>query len=403
MKILFLNEVIPFPLDSGGKMRTWNFVKALATEHELSILCFERNNTPKALVELEKYFRNIWTVSKKHRVKESKLNNICNTFKSIPWQIGENYSKEFNKVFLKIISKNNLDIIFSRYISMGQYMIRNINKIHQTTIIDLDDIEFIKYSRIMKTTGNSNIYYKYRNLYNNYLLKNYYKKLKVVKSCIVCSQKDEWHMRKEQLASNISIIPNSINVNSYSDVDAFKKEDLERRVILFCSNLSYAPNIDGIKWFIKKVFPLIEASKPSVKLNIVGSNPSKDLYDYANEKSIFLYPNVSDVRSYYNSSSIVIVPIHAGGGTRVKILEAFSCRRPVVSTTIGAEGLNITNNEQCIMADTPNDFAKSCVKLLNNFMIGSSLVEEGCKLVKSKFDVDIVRKQIEKLFNYAKS
>ena len=105
------------------------------------------------------------------------------------------------------------------------------------------------------------------------------------------------------------------------------------------------------------------------------------------------------VLPFYENSSLVIVPIRIAGGTRIKILEAFACRRPVISTTIGAEGLDLESNKHCIKEDDPEGFAQACVSLLNDFDTANILTEQGYQFVKEKYDTSIVVKSIRELFS----
>ncbi|MFH0731642.1 MAG: glycosyltransferase [Candidatus Omnitrophota bacterium] len=400
MRILILENQPPFPLNCGSRIRIWNFVRSLYREHELSMFYLASNNDDHQ--KNVQYFKNMWfypAVSDRLKLEQiNKWQRTQNLLKGIPWEIYERYSEGVNRKFLEIISTHNFDIVFTRHIDLAQYFIKNRHKIKSKAIVDLDDIEFIKVSRKISLTKSKNLYDKLRRKYNNWLLRSYYKRLKFFQSVLVCSDKDSHYLRKERLLKNISVIPNSVNISTYDNIVDFNKATYSKKIILFCGLLSYGPNVDAVRWFVKDVLPLIKQKEPQVKFHIVGMAPKEEVLKLADDKSVFLFPSVPDVAPYYENSSLVVVPLRIAGGTRIKILEALACRRPVVSTSIGAEGLGITSGVHGILADDVNSFAKSCVNLMNNFELGLRLSQEGYKYIQSRYDIKIVEKLIEEVF-----
>jgi glycosyltransferase involved in cell wall biosynthesis len=402
MKILIVDKDFPFPQNDGARIRSWNFIKALAGEHELSILCFNKYNSNSSN-EASKYFAHIWIVDKGDNLqnrKYNRINRLLYFFQKIPWEMSQSFSESFQDKFIEIIKEHHFDTIFTRYLHMGQYVIRNSKLLNARTVLDLDDIEFIKVDRIIKTSKFRGIYSHLRMYLNNLLLKRYYRRINSFSNVIVCSENDGDYLEAEGFLKNDAVvIPNAVDVASYDSVNPFSYEVLRNKVLLFCGNLGYDPNSEGIMWFIKHVFPLIRQKDPDVKLHIVGLRPPSEVIEAHDNKQIFVFPNVPQVLPYYNGCSAAIVPIRIGGGTRIKILEAFSCRRPVISTTVGAEGLKVIDKKHCLIQDNPQDFASACLKVLNDYESAHKLVEEGYRLVRENYDKLHVTKLIRNLFN----
>lgn len=395
---------LPLPINNGSRMRTWNFINALSTQHELNLLSFEKDCNQEKLEILKKYFSNVWlanskiNLTKKNRLNE-KLVNLKFFLKGIPREIQYSLSSEYEVKFLDIISNHNFDIILSRYIYPAHYLFKHIRKLKSFTVVDLDDIGFVKSERLLVLETKESSYKTLRNKLNNYLLKRYHKRLHLISRKVVCSNEDKNRLSNNNFIKNISIIPNSIDTFYYSNVSNFNKEAFDRKIILFCGTLNYIPNIDGLNWFVKEIFPLISKYEPKARLNIVGLNPEKEIFELSDRKHIFVFPNVPSVLPFYEESSLVIIPIRAAAGTRVKILEALSARRPIISTKVGAEGLDLINNRHCIIEDSTHKFASACLKLLNNYNASSSLTEEGYLFVKEKYDKKVVCESILKLFD----
>ena len=408
MKIIILSRDIPFPLNSGHRIRTWNFIKALyESNNELYLLSFKNkignnfDNNVNSLKECQKYFKKIWLVDKKNILYRNKISEtswkISTLLRCIPRQIAETYSQNFERVFEEILKKHDFDVIFARYIQMGQYLLRN-NNIKSRVVVDLDDLDLIYANRKKNLCQNLNLYNKFNNKVNNILFHFYFKKLKFIDDCIVCSEIDKEFIRKNGWSKNICVISNSIDVKKYNGLKELNEKSLKEKVILFCGVLNYEPNIDGLKWFVRNIFPIVKKEDSQVKLNIVGLNPHSEVYKYSEEAGASLYPNVSSVIPYYQRCSLVVVPIRFGSGTRVKIIEALACRRPVISTTIGAEGLKLVNMKHVVIQDNPEEFARACIKSLNDFDFVSRLTKKGYLFVRENYDIENTSKSIRALF-----
>ena len=405
MNILFLTHDIPFPVNNGSRMRTWSFIKALSKDHKLHLLCFEKNWSENASSELLKYCKHVWTVETPEIPPKSlnRLQRWITTFKDIvmgiPQEISITYSRPFEKRLQELIIRYKYDFVFARYLRNGQFLLRNKKLLHAKTVIDLDDIAFIKSERSMQFEDRLNFYANIRKRLNLFLLKKYHTKLNAVTTNIVCSESDRDILQKQVGLTNVSVIPNTINVSDYNVVSSLTQNTFDRKIILFCGTLNYDPNIDGIEWFVNKVFPMIKKRQPTAKCYIVGQNPINKILDLADNQSISVFSNVESVIPYYEQSTIVIVPIRMGGGTRIKILEALACRRPIVSTQIGAEGLHLTNKIHGFIEDSPDKFAKLCLDILQNYNLAAKVADAGFSFVKNNFDAMTITEKITQVFD----
>ena len=189
-------------------------------------------------------------------------------------------------------------------------------------------------------------------------------------------------MLAHKWASRVAVVPNAIDMARSTVGDVPRGS----RTLLFCGTLNYEPNVDAILWFAREILPRLQAKHADLKVLVVGHKPSAEVTALAADPSIFVHPDVPDVRPFYEQAAIVIVPIRIAAGTRIKILEAGACRRPVVSTTIGAEGLDLTPGTNCLIADDPIDFAQRCSEILTDDGLARRLVDELHRFVKSRYD-----------------
>ena len=177
----------------------------------------------------------------------------------------------------------------------------------------------------------------------------------------------------------LEVIPNCVDVASYEAI----KETAQPNKLIFTGAFTYYPNYEAMTWFVDNVYPLVQAKIPDISLTITGNHNNLPL---PAGKNITLTGFVDDVRPLIAQSWISIVPLHVGGGTRLKILEAMALKTPVIATSKGAEGLDAEHNKHLFIVDSPEDFADSIVKLHHNTQLRQDLVSNAYKLIQEKYD-----------------
>ena len=164
--------------------------------------------------------------------------------------------------------------------------------------------------------------------------------------------------------------------------------------LLFTGTMGYAPNRDGILWFVSKIWPLILSEVPDARLLVVGRRPDDSIRRLAlSDERIKVTGEVPEMGPYFERATVVIVPLRSGGGTRLKILDAFAFGRPVVSTSIGAQGIDAHDGEQLLLGDEPGDFAKQVVRLLSDPYLRSSLSAKGRQLIDERYHWQTIAEQ----------
>jgi len=158
-------------------------------------------------------------------------------------------------------------------------------------------------------------------------------------------------------------------------------------LILFTGTISYYPNVEGILWFTKHIWPLIKQKRSSAQFCIAGKSPPAEIQALAStDDGINVTGAVDDMRDYYASASVVVVPLRVGGGTRLKILEAMAMGKAIVSTSVGAEGIDYTNNQNIVIEDEPELFANSTVNIMHDQELRKNIEVQGRKLVEKLYD-----------------
>ena len=165
------------------------------------------------------------------------------------------------------------------------------------------------------------------------------------------------------------------------------------REIFFVGLFSHFPNLDAVLYFHREIFPLIQKKLAApVIFRVVGSPCSNPLLEIGRDSNVRLMGYQADLEPFYASASVAVVPLRAGAGTRIKILEAFAHGRPVVSTTIGAAGLAVTHGADILLADEPEAFAQACVQILESPALAARLVENGARLHRERYSPEILQR-----------
>jgi len=209
---------------------------------------------------------------------------------------------------------------------------------------------------------------------------------------VAVSEVDRAAMQKLFGAERISPVATGVDIDYFAPpVRRETKADL-----IFVGSMDWLPNIDAIEYFAAQILPLIHKQRPECRVVVAGRRPTPGLQELARrEPRIVLTGTVPDVRPYLWESTVSIVPLRIGGGTRLKIFEAVAAKLPVVSTSVGAEGLPLENGKQIVIADTPEAFANSCLQLLSNAAMREQMSRAAWDFVDGRFSWEAVTRDFE--------
>jgi polysaccharide biosynthesis protein PslH len=206
---------------------------------------------------------------------------------------------------------------------------------------------------------------------------------------IAVSKEDKKELKSHVPDLPIEIIPNGVDVDFYQPSTKIP----DQKNLVFIGNYTYPPNEDAALYFCQEILPLIQKSIHDITVTFVGKNPPHPITILHGVEATGF---VDDIRPYLSRAAIVIVPIRAGGGTRLKILDALSMGKAIVSTSLGAEGIDVRHGEDILIADTPKDFADRVVELVENPELRKKLEVNGRELAKKKYDWDILAGNLDR-------
>jgi glycosyltransferase involved in cell wall biosynthesis len=204
---------------------------------------------------------------------------------------------------------------------------------------------------------------------------------------VLCTSDDGRLIRPLAPALPHIIMPNGVDLAYFRPAAS---KPVGPPTLLFVGTLSYGPNIDALRFFVTQVYNRITAGVPGVRLLVVGRDPGPEMLALARQPGVTMAGPVDDVRPYYNQATVSVVPLRVGGGSRLKILESFAMNVPVVSTTIGAEGIAAQPGRDIMIADAPGDFARSVIDLLRDASLRERMAAHASHLVEQQYAWPVV-------------
>jgi glycosyltransferase involved in cell wall biosynthesis len=377
MRILFLSNWFPSPPDNGSKIRVFNLINGLARENEVTLISFKDPDGSQADHHMENICEAVYSIPKKDYDARS-VSAILGFFDRRPRVLVDRFAPEMNVRIQDEITSGNYDVIIASQMYMAAYLDspRNIPAVFEEVEIGVFEDA---------VNGSPNFLSKVRNQLTLKKMGSYYKNLfPHYSACTVVSKLEKKRLNRMIPGYKpIEVIPNGVDLSFYRDFHT----NPEPNRLIFTGSFAYWPNYEAMEWFTNLVFPKILSNIPEAQLTITGDSTTRQLTD---TRQVVLTGYLDDVRPLIASSWLSLVPIFTGGGTRLKILEAFALGTPVVATSKGAEGLDVINDEHLLIADTPQEFAEQTLRLLQDEQLRDLLVTNAYKLVKHKYDWAVI-------------
>jgi glycosyltransferase involved in cell wall biosynthesis len=381
MNILWIKTELLHPIDKGGKIRTYNMLKELKREHRITYLTLDDGTADTSARERAyEYCHDLVCVAHAQREKFTAgfyAELFSNLLSPLPYAIKKYASHELRQEISR--RAGDCDVIVCDFLAPAANVPANLGR---PTVLFQHNVEAMIWKRHCEVQTNP--------LKKAYLFAQW-KKMRAFErrmcgsfdGVVAVSQEDREQMHSEYGAQNIFDVPTGV------DTEFFRPSGVEKRTphnLVFTGSMDWLPNEDAIRYFTEQIMPRIKLQIPDATLTVVGRNPFPSLVEMAkNDDSIVVTGRVDDVRPYMERATAYVVPLRVGGGTRLKIFEAMAMEIPIVSTTIGAEGLPVTDGAELLLADTPKSFAAAVVGVLQDSDRANELAQRAANLVRTEF------------------
>ncbi|MEP7343775.1 MAG: glycosyltransferase [Gemmatimonadaceae bacterium] len=382
MHILWLKTELLHPVDKGGRIRTYQTLRALKERHRVTYLTLDDGSAaPDALARATDYCHEVLTVpftQPEKRSVEFFADLATNLLSPLPYAVAKYRSKPMRDAIQEAVHTRGVDLVVCDFLFPSP----NVpDRLGVPTVLFQHNVEAAIWERHANVATNA-VSRAYMTLQWRRMRAYERSECHRYDHVIAVSDADADTMRDLYDAPRVSAVPTGV------DVDFFRpsgKEKLRRHEIVFTGSMDWMPNEDGVQWFVDEIFPLVRARHADATFSIVGRQPTPRVKALARHDGVTVTGSVPDVRPYLERGAVFVVPLRVGGGTRLKIFEAMAMERAVVSTTIGAEGLPLKDGEEVVLADDAASFAEAVVDLLTDSDAARRIGLAAAKRVREEF------------------
>ena len=402
MKILFLSLRCPYPPHRGDRIRSYNFIKQLSKQHAITLVYFAESETDiESAKHLEPFCERVEWV-RFHR-SFAYLNTGVHCLSRHPLQLHYWYAPRMQRKINQLLAQERFELIHAQLFRMGQYVTEVQGP---AKVLDLCDSLALNLSRRAELESHPWLAkIKLDCTPKRFLVKLEEKRVRRYEVDItkafdcgtVVARFDRDYLLAQDDTLNLSIVPMGV------DLGYFQPNSTTDPVptLLFTGTMNYFPNIDAAIYFSDEVFPRIRERHPKACFYVVGNHPSESVKRLEAREGVIVTGYVPDVRPYFEKASVFVAPLRAGSGIQTKNLEAMAMGVPVVTTSVGAMGLEADIGTELLVADTPADFAEQVIHLLDNECLRKTLAQTARTRVENSYSWEAIGDRLKHVYAQA--
>jgi sugar transferase (PEP-CTERM/EpsH1 system associated) len=387
MKILWVKAGGLIPPDTGGKIRSYHILRELAKRHSVTFFTFYAEHPGDIHQQLTQFFERVVCIPLRIPIPRSRgevFHFARHMFSPLPYSVAKHSQPKVVAALRNLLAAESYDVIVCDFVVAGGVIpwASSCPKILFTHNIEAQ-IWLRHFERAASPIWKGVTWSEYRKMlrYEHFCLQN-------AQHVLAVSENDKDAFARSIDRNRITVIPTGVDTEYFRPVGG---DDGQPHELVFTGAMDWLPNVDAILYFARDILPLIRRQIPDVTITVAGRLPSPRLLALAHaDKHIRVTGSVDDIRPYIAKASVYVVPLRIGGGTRLKIFEAMAMGKATVSTTIGAEGLPVTDGKEILIADSPESFAHAVVSLLCQPEQRRQLGLSARRLVEQKYSWSIV-------------
>ncbi len=389
MNILFLAHRVPYPPNKGDKIRSYHEIRYLSNYGKIFLgTLYDFPGDAIYAADLKSICTDICAMA---------LNPIRKKILSVPGQllgkpasVGYFYNRHLQGWVDRTLQTNQIDLVFCFSSTMAEYLYRSTfwEELSEKNIrilmdyCDVDSVKWLDYGKIKKWPL-SVFFYR-----EGLLLQQYEQKIAdTFDTCFLASDREKKLFDDQHHADNVQVLQNGVDLE-YFRCDQDRQNPSEKPVLVFTGAMDYDVNIDGVCWFVRKIWPVVKSACPDVRFYIVGSNPAREVERLTRNRDVYVTGFVDDIREYYNLATVCIAPLRIARGIQNKVLEALAMSRPVVCTSSAFEGINAVAGRDLLVCDREDDFAAQILCLFEDSDLRRRLAVHGRRCMEKHYSWD---------------
>ena len=390
MKVLVFYPYIPYPIDRGTFQRAYHLLRGIAREHEVDFLSLTENGERVDQAgHFEEFCNRVKFIPFEHppwpKLFPDRLLN------KMPTSIRHWQQPHIQQEVDEFLKGADYDFVHVCDIVLLPYL---FDKHDLPIAVDRSRVD-LQYQMMQVEARNPPLRDKLLD-WEGILKVRWFEKYvaRRVNMEVVCGPDDIVFIR-DRISKNVpvSVIGNGVDLDFFQP-DSVPDKRAENPTVLFCGAMDYVPNTNALEWFFTEIFADLKKRVPDLEILLVGRSPTDTVKSYGSKPGVTVTGGVPDVRPFYRRSWMQIVPLRIGGGTRLKIVESMAIGTPVISTTIGAQGLGIKHDHDILLADTPAEFVTQTERALADSDLRDQLDQEGQKTATDRFSWKFFGKQL---------
>lgn len=394
MRILAITTKSPFPLYEGRALRTYNLLKQLSRRHDIFLLSFVQ--TPEevqGIEHLREFCSHVEAVPLhlEHRGWHLVMDALRELFGPVPLHAIKYRSRVMRSKMRALLATEAIDVVHLDMLHLGEYlplcgavpMVLTEHNVESTLLR-------------RRVQGVRNPLAKLYFLYQYFKLRAYEARLcRLAGEVVAVSELDAKALAALGGIDRVTSVANGVDTAYFRALQV----PVRANSLVFVGGLTWYPNLDAMRYFCAEVLPRIAAEIPDVSLTVVGKNPGAgSIKEIAENARVRLTGLADDVRPLISEAAAYVVPLRIGGGTRLKILDALAMGKPIVSTTVGCEGLEVVPGQHLLTADDADSFARQVIRLLRDPALQQRLAAAGRQLVERKYDWSVIAQDLDRVY-----
>lgn len=393
MRILTLYNRVPYPLKDGGALAVFAMIEQLrANGHQVDLLCLNpsRNFINSSDIP-DNLFQHYQLQTLVINTDINRWDAFLNLFSRQPYHTSRFYHPDFKKMLEVRLREKHYDLIVLEATFMGVYLDDLRRLTHCPVVLRAHNVDHLIWQRIAVGT---------RSFFKKWYLQLQAKRLKrfelrlaaAVDALVPISPVDLAYFLKQGITSPGFVSPMGIALP-----DHLLPEQLKCRQLGFIGTLDWLPNQEGVRWFIDRCWPLVHAKMPKLQFHLAGRKIPVDLQAIHSD-GIVVFGEVPDASAFMSSLQLFVVPLHSGSGIRIKLLEAMAMGLPIVSTTVGAEGIAVVNGTHMLLADTAEEFAGAIQLIASDPAFGYQLGKNARQLIAEQYNIEKTGRELSAFY-----
>jgi polysaccharide biosynthesis protein PslH len=383
MHILWIKTELLHPVDKGGRIRTYQMLRQLRREHRITYLALDDGaGGAQAVERASEYCHDLVAVPFATRAKRTKgfywelLQNLASP---LPYAVAKYRSPALTRELRRLVAGGDVDVIVCDFLFPSLNVPSSLGP---PTVLFQHNVEAAIWERHAQVAS-----HPVKRLY----MREQWRRMRAFegRECrrfdkvVAVSQEDCGVLERAYGLRAVEEVPTGVDTDFFRPGNAVTRSSNE---IVFTGSMDWLPNEDAVAWFADAILPRIRAEIPDARFTIVGRTPSQPVLDLARaHRDITVTGSVPDVRPYMERAAAFVIPMRVAGGTRLKVYEAMGMEIPIVSTTIGIEGLPVRHDVELLVADEPEAFAAAVVRLLREPPLGTRLATNAARRVRAEF------------------